>query len=65
MAKLLVVDDEKNIRQTLGSYLESCGHQVRLADNSTRALELLASDDFDLVLTDYRMAGTNGLELLG
>ena len=64
MAKLLVVDDEKNIRHTLAEYLESCGHQVRVAESGKQALALLAASEFDLVLTDHRMAETNGLELL-
>ncbi len=64
MAKLLVVDDEKNIRHTLAGYLESCGHQVEVAESARQALEHLAAGEFELVLTDCRMAETNGLELL-
>ncbi|HTY55183.1 MAG TPA: sigma-54 dependent transcriptional regulator [Candidatus Binataceae bacterium] len=65
MAKLLVVDDEKNIRVNLARFLESCGHQVELAESGPQALATLnGKDDFDLVLTDYRMAEMNGLELL-
>ncbi len=64
MAKLLIVDDEKNIRHTLAGYLESCGHQVKVAESARQALEHLAAAEFDLVLTDHRMAETNGLELL-
>jgi CheY-like chemotaxis protein len=44
---------------------ESCGHTIQLAESGEPALELLANDgSFDLVLTDYRMAELNGLELL-
>jgi DNA-binding NtrC family response regulator len=64
MAKLLIVDDEKNIRRTLASYLQSLGHRVELAENGKHALELIAATDYDVVLSDYRMAETNGLELL-
>ena len=65
MAKLLVVDDEKNIRLTLTTLFESAGHQVTTAENAQQALDFLARDgDFDLVLSDYRMAELNGLELL-
>jgi NtrC-family two-component system response regulator AlgB len=65
MAKLLVVDDEKNIRVNLARFLESCGHQVELAESGPQALATLGGkNDFDLVLTDYRMAEMNGLELL-
>jgi len=65
MAKLLVVDDEKNIRVSLATFLEGCGHQVESAENGPQALAILSGKgDFDLVLTDYRMAEMNGLELL-
>src|SRR6266851_5559421 len=65
MAKLLIVDDEKNIRAHLTTFFESIGHQVAAADSGRQALALLARQDgFDLVLTDYRMAEMNGLELL-
>jgi len=66
MAKLLIVDDEKNIRSHLGTFLESCGYEVRTVESAQQAMVLLSSDDhsFDLILTDYRMAGVNGVELL-
>jgi len=65
MATILIVDDERNIRERLASFFESCGHQVRAADSGRAALEILAHNEaIDLVLTDYRMAELNGLELL-
>ena len=65
MARILIVDDEKNIRTHLATFLESCNYQVRTAESAQQALIQLAGDDhFDLVLTDYRMAGVNGVELL-
>jgi two-component system, NtrC family, response regulator AlgB len=64
MARLLIVDDEKNIRGSLATFFESLGHQVHVAGGGREALALLADDGFDLVLTDYRMAEMNGLELL-
>ena len=64
MAKLLIVDDERNIRRSLVSFFESLGHEVRAAENGTQAVALLAETQFDLVLTDYRMAEMSGLELL-
>src|SRR5712692_5307652 len=62
--KILIVDDEAPIRALLGEHLQQVGHQVKLASNGSSALELLASSEFDLVLTDVRMPGMNGLELL-
>jgi two-component system, NtrC family, response regulator AlgB len=65
MARLLVVDDERNIRVRLAGFFESCGHQVETAESAERALELLfGGPQVDLVLTDYRLAELNGLDLL-
>jgi len=65
MAKLLVVDDEKNIRETLGRFLGSREHEIAIAESGREALSLMDRDGaFDLVLSDWRMAEMNGLELL-
>jgi CheY-like chemotaxis protein len=64
MARLLIVDDEKNIRSHLVTFFESCGYEVRSAESGRQALELLEASPADVVLTDYRMAELNGLELL-
>jgi two-component system, NtrC family, response regulator AlgB len=65
MAKLLVVDDDKNIRMTLSTFLESAGHSVQQAADAASALATLFKEpDIALVLTDFRMAEMNGLELL-
>ena len=65
MAKLLVVDDDKSIRQSLTNFLTGCGYEVSTAESSHEALELLANGlEVDLVLSDWRMAEMNGLELL-
>jgi NtrC-family two-component system response regulator AlgB len=65
MAKLLIVDDEKNIRTHLTMFFQERGHDVLAAESGQQALTLLAEQSgFDLVLTDYRMAQMNGYELL-
>jgi len=64
MARLLVVDDEKNIRLSLARFFDSIGHQVVEAETGAQASAMLAEERFDLVLTDFRMAEMNGLELL-
>ena len=58
MADLLIVDDEKNIRESLTSFLTGCGHQVTDAESSRQALEILSHSEgkVDLVLSDWRMA---------
>src|SRR5712675_2689982 len=64
MTRLLIVDDERNIRRSLVTFFESLGHTVRAAESGTQAVALLAETQFDLVLTDYKMAEMSGLELL-
>jgi NtrC-family two-component system response regulator AlgB len=65
MARLLVVDDEKNIRQSLGAFLQSCKHEVRTAENGRAGLAaIIEGSPYDLVLSDWKMAEMNGLELL-
>jgi len=64
MAKLLIVDDERNIRRSLERFFQSLGHTVVTAEGGPQAAELVAAQPFDLMLTDYRMAELNGLELL-
>ncbi|HTY18356.1 MAG TPA: sigma-54 dependent transcriptional regulator [Myxococcota bacterium] len=65
MAKLLVVEDDKNIRRMLALFLESRGHEVRAVADGAAALAVLAEEpDVRLVLSDLRMAEINGLELL-
>jgi NtrC-family two-component system response regulator AlgB len=64
MATVLVVDDEKNIRSHLATYLTGLGHRVVLAENGAQALRHADTESFDLVLTDVRMAGMDGLSLL-
>ncbi|HXZ87364.1 MAG TPA: sigma-54 dependent transcriptional regulator [Candidatus Binataceae bacterium] len=64
MARLLIVDDERNIRSGLATFFESLGYEARTAGSAHEARALVAESPFDLVLTDYRMAEMNGLELL-
>jgi two-component system, NtrC family, response regulator AlgB len=64
MAKLLIVDDEKNIRANLATFFNGRGHHVLTAESGQQALALMAESDLDIVLTDCRMAEMNGYELL-
>jgi len=64
MATFLVVDDEKHIRSHLATYLRSLGHVAETASSAEEALEAVRRQAFDLVLTDVRMAGLDGLALL-
>ncbi|MBA4158458.1 MAG: response regulator [Gemmatimonadetes bacterium] len=62
--RILVVDDEPNIRRLLERFLGRLGHEVRTAGTVPDAVGLLASERFDLVITDLRLPGPSGLDLL-
>jgi NtrC-family two-component system response regulator AlgB len=64
MSKLLIVDDERNIRRSLERFFQSLGHTVVTADGGPQAAAMIAAQPFDLILTDYKMAELNGLELI-
>ena len=62
--RILVVDDDASIRETFANHLGESGHQVSTAPDAERALAQLAGLDPALVITDVRMPGMSGLELL-
>ena len=64
MKRILVVDDEKNIRQLFQEELLDEGYQVMVADGGKQALEKIASRPPDLVIVDIRMPDMTGLELM-
>jgi two-component system response regulator HydG len=64
MAKILVVDDQRNMRTTLAIMLRSAGHEVDEAGDGDKAIELASQGGYDLVLTDIKMAGKDGIEVL-
>jgi len=62
--KILVVDDEKSMREILEIFLKSEGYGVWLAENGDRATEAVKKDIYDLIITDMNMPKVGGLELL-
>ncbi|MBI5099109.1 MAG: sigma-54-dependent Fis family transcriptional regulator [Nitrospirae bacterium] len=62
--KILVVDDERSMREILEIFLKSEGYSVSVADNGKSALEVMKNDFFDLIITDMKMPKVGGLELL-
>ena len=62
--KILLVDDEPDILETLRDILEMEGYRVALAHNGYEALNRVAQDEFSLALLDYCMPGLNGFETL-
>jgi DNA-binding NtrC family response regulator len=63
-ANILVVDDDAAVRETLCVLLEGEGHRVTAAASGAEALEALGESPFQLMLTDLRMPGMTGIELL-
>lgn len=61
---ILIIDDEKNIREGLAANFEMEGYNVRTASNGADGLKLIAKGDIDLVITDLRMPGISGEEVL-
>src|SRR5919204_3041156 len=63
-ARVLVVDDERSMRELLSIMLRQSGYDVTLADGGESAIESLKTDVFDLVITDLRMRKVDGLAVL-
>jgi DNA-binding response OmpR family regulator len=61
---LLLVDDDPFILEGIGEDLESNGYQVTRASSGESAVELLESTNFDLVITDFVMGSTDGIQVL-
>ncbi|MBI3770135.1 MAG: sigma-54-dependent Fis family transcriptional regulator [Deltaproteobacteria bacterium] len=61
---ILVADDEAAVRESVAEVLRDEGYQVTAAADGTSALQALESHDFDVVLSDLRMPGANGLAIL-
>ena len=65
MARILIVDDENNIRMMVRLALQHVGHTVETAADGTEGLQKFGSgSSFDLVLLDQRMPGMEGLDVL-
>ena len=62
--KILVVDDEQSMAQFLGIVLRKEGYQVTTVNNGRDALEKVKADNFDAVITDIKMPGMDGIQLL-
>ncbi len=61
---MLVVDDERAIRDTLREILEDAGYEVAVAEDGVKALEQFNQERYDVVLCDIKMPGMDGIELL-
>ncbi|MBW1750811.1 MAG: response regulator, partial [Deltaproteobacteria bacterium] len=63
-SKILLVDDERSIRVTLGEFLRDSDYEVEVAADATQAKDMLSSENFDVVVTDIVMPRITGVKLL-
>ena len=64
MRKILVVEDDDNIRELIIDYLESSSFRVDTSDNGIEALEFIDKNDYDLIILDIMLPGINGYDIL-
>ncbi|MDF1564924.1 MAG: sigma-54 dependent transcriptional regulator [Deltaproteobacteria bacterium] len=64
MARILVVDDERSMREFLSILLRKSGHEVETTGEGSEALRRVAGEEFDLVVTDLRLGDVTGIEVL-
>ncbi len=62
-ARLLIVDDELSVRDSLGKWFREEGYEIGVAENANEALSRLAEKRWDVALLDIKMRGTDGIEL--
>ncbi len=61
---ILIVDDEESVRDSLYNWFIEDDYRVECAENAKKALSILESDNFDIILADIKMPGMDGLEML-
>lgn len=64
MEKILVIDDDESIRQTLTNYLKRLGYSVLSAEDGRIGFEIIRNQQYDLIISDIKMPNLNGLDLL-
>ncbi|MBR7154407.1 MAG: sigma-54-dependent Fis family transcriptional regulator [Paludibacteraceae bacterium] len=64
MAKILIIDDERGIRNTLREILADEGHEVEVAENGKQGLEMAQAKAYDLIFSDIKMPEMDGMEVL-
>jgi DNA-binding NtrC family response regulator len=61
---ILIVDDEPTYRLVLSQNLKGCGHTTETCESGDAAIDLLKKKAYDVVLLDYKMPGTSGINVL-
>ena len=64
MSRILVIEDNATMREGMVAVIKKMGHEIAEANDGKRGLALALESTFDLVITDYKMEGLNGLEVL-
>ena len=64
MPRILVVDDHRSARESIADVLRHGGHHVDCMAAASEALETLAGESYDVVITDLQMPGMDGLEFM-
>ena len=62
--RILVIEDDEEMRSLLKDFIEEEGFQADTIDNGSEAFRILAKESFDLIITDIRMPGLSGLDVL-
>jgi len=63
-ARILVVDDEPIVRESIRDWLKDAGYQVATAESGEEALEMIETQDFSVVVLDIRLPGRTGIKVL-
>lgn len=63
-AKILVVDDDKNMTLLLSEILKDLGHEVTMAHSAEEAMELIETEEYYIVISDLQLPGMSGIDLL-
>ena len=63
MKKILIIDDDESTRESLTSYLSEIGYELYDAENGLKGLESIKLNFPDLIISDIRMSGVDGIEL--
>lgn len=64
MAKILIIDDDDLVRETLADIVDDIGHDVVTATDGNSGIEKLGHESFDVVITDLIMPGMDGIDVL-
>ena len=61
--RILLIDDQPDVRESVSDMLKALGHDVSVASDGRAGLQLVQTESFDVVLTDLRMPGMDGLDV--